>query len=204
MGWSTPRHWFNYMPLHWKTSFQKQSEEFLKNEIFCIRDEANESYKEFLSKTLTRFNSRQNEKSDLNISIIGLLIGFLFFKNHQFSLTEITQSLAKHWANSQASSNFFLGQSVGSAFYSVFPEDPQNYHLLMTGLIVLLGFGLLVYLMNNLLIYSQIKLGLYERRLLAIIDRMESEIFLKINDFSPTLNWDRTEIRETFQNQLKN
>lgn len=188
MGWPEPSKWQKRLPLHWRTSTQEQIEEFLRHEIFQCSSEFGKDFSNEVNTTMTNFNSRRNEKSDLNLSFLSLGLGYLFFKNHEFSLTQISQSISKSWANEDASSNFLFGKGLGSVIYSIFPPEPTWWQSLITGAVVLTGFALIIYAINASIFLLQIRYGLYHRRILALIDQVEKELLMNLQYWSEALS----------------
>lgn len=180
MGWPEPTKWQKRLPLHWRTSTQEQIEDFLRQEIFQCSSEQGKDFCNEVNAAMTRFNSRRNEKSDLNLSFLSLGLGFLFFKDHEFSLTQISRSIADSWASEDASSNFLFGKGLGSMIYTIFPPEPAWWQLLITGAVVLIGFALVIYAINAGIFLMQIRCGLYQRRILALIDQVEKELLINL------------------------
>ncbi len=84
-----------------------------------------------------KMTKRRAERFEISVSLVTMTLGAFALKRNNWSLYQLGQDLASLLAFKNASSGFFLGETLGGAFYSLFPQSPSGWHLLLAYAIVL-------------------------------------------------------------------
>jgi hypothetical protein len=142
--------------------------------IYC--KSKNPKYGAALETNLIEYAKSRTAAADLAGSIIALSAGAVAFGQMTPGSITIGSSAATIIAHHIAASNFILGPTMGSLYYSVFPTAAS------TGLIVA-STGAVVFALALLTSFSgfitdpvQSRLGIHKRRLFKLIDCVERQM----------------------------
>lgn len=77
-------------------------------------------------KEIEKYTSSHAMISDICSSLLPLAAGWIYFGDKSLGVLGLGSRFARKIARENASSNFFLGEKVGSVFYGVFPPAPTR------------------------------------------------------------------------------
>jgi hypothetical protein len=130
---------------------------------------------------LSEFTSTRALVADLAVSLGALLIGRKFFGNGSLGVSDLGNRFARKMAQDKAASDFFLGQSLGSAYYRAFPPMPTRKEVVIATLLV----GGLLTLVS--LVASVVgdplrkRLGFQETTLGSLIDGIDEVLVVQLH-----------------------
>jgi hypothetical protein len=127
---------------------------------------------------LHQFSSGRAIVSDLFGALLTLAMSWAIMGSTSLSLTSIAHGFARKSAHDRAASRFFLGKTVGSAFYNVFP--PAVHQSTIWTILVFLGAGLTAGAMACTILSDPIRksLGFHRHRLDVLLDEVERELIV--------------------------
>lgn len=131
-----------------------------------------------LRKLINEFFSTRAMVIDLSGAVLTLLLGWCAFGNLSGDLHGIANCFARKHAHDDAANHFFLGKSIGSTFYNIFPpRAAENQVFFLT---ILLGVGLTVGAMALTISSDPLRklLGLHKARLKVLLNDFEKELLL--------------------------
>lgn len=129
-----------------------------------------------LKRLINDFFSIRAMVSDLSGAALTLLFGWLTFGNSSIDLHGIACKFAKKHAHDDAANHFFLGKSIGSAFYDIFP--PAAAESQVRFLTILLGAALTIGAMTFTVFSDPLRklTGLHKARLNVLLNDFEKEL----------------------------
>lgn len=135
-----------------------------------------DAFRENLERHLRTYTASRTAAADLTGSLLNLAAGAAAFQKFTPGAIGMGSTAATALAQHLAVSNFALGSTLGSLYYSMFPATASMGLLAGTigGLLVTLG--VLTALTGVITDPVQQALGLHERRLLKLIDALEGEL----------------------------
>jgi hypothetical protein len=113
-------------------------------------------------------------------TVLTLTTGWLVFGDHSLSISGIGERIAGQRAKEKAASQFILGSSLGSAFYSVFPPDPSFGEVMGATVIVglfIMAMSLLVGLLSDPCLK---RIGFQHTQLHLLIDAVEDSLHRQV------------------------
>lgn len=129
-----------------------------------------------IEDTLRLFSSGREMVTSLFNTMLTVAAGWLFFSDSSLGILGMGKHLAGRLAHEEAASGFFLGRSLGSAFYTLFPPEPTLAQVFWSTVAV----GALVTVCS--LVGSvcadplRKRFGLMERRLNVLLDELEAQL----------------------------
>lgn len=179
------------IPKSFKTDYQKEIERVLIDELFEL-----DSLEQKLQLTCTTalrkdliqeirseiglYCARQNEVSDLIASGVIVLLSHFTFGDKSLDLFGLGSKFANKWAYKKASSEFFLGETVGNVFYKFSPPTPSDKHIYIFTSLVLIGFAILTTVIGVFSIPTQKRFGITSRQLHQLLDGIHDKLILKV------------------------
>jgi len=110
---------------------------------------------------------------DTAATVLTLATGWLFFGDHSLGISGIGGLIARNRAKEEAASTFFLGSSLGSSFYSIFPPNPSYWQVTGATLIVGLAVTVMSLLVGLVSDPCLKRVGFQHTRLDMLIDAVE-------------------------------
>lgn len=158
-----------------EVSKNKQLSNFLEDHQISIQ-----FLDELIQAEVDLFSSSQALVSDLSGTVITLGTGWLLFGDKSLGLFGISDRIARKFARSKASSNFFLGEHIGSAFYQVFSPQPTAWQIFVATAFV--GCLLTVFSFLSCLLIDPLRkqFGLQQVKLHSLLDHLEQRIFFEL------------------------
>ena len=218
IGWLTPLRILNKVPHGFKTNYQKEIENLVtvdllgwekkstKNLLFVeifkntqlvnfleIHQISIHCLDAIIEDEVDLFSSSQALVSELSGTVITIFTGWLAFGDKSLGLLGIGDRIARKFARSKASSNFFLGEHVGSVFYHIFPPQPTAWQIL--GATFLVGCFLTMSSFLTCLLMDPLRkqFGLQQLKLNSLLDGLEKRLFFEL----------KKEIKSAYSNEFK-
>jgi hypothetical protein len=112
------------------------------------------------------------------ITTIALVMGLgaAFFSTFTPGVLTMAPSVAEAVARDTAITSFPLGETLGGAWYSVFPPGPSGLETAGTALGLVLLASIVTAFAGVVADPVQLRLGIHRRRLLRLIDAIESDL----------------------------
>ena len=117
---------------------------------------------------------------DTAATVLTLAAGWLFFGDHSLGISGIGGLIAKNRAKEEAASTFMFGSGLGSAFYSVFPQNPSFWQVVGATLIVGLSVTVMSLLVGMLSDPCLKRAGFQHTRLNMLIDAVEDCLYRQV------------------------
>lgn len=201
MGWPALNPIIDFLPASFKTGYQKDIEKLIATELVgegilmdyvrkdpvlgpmvasgAVELNRRKIHSEVL-KEIEKYTSSQAMINDICSSLLTLAAGWVYFGDKSLGVVGLGSRIAGKLAREKASSNFFLGEKVGSVFYGVFPPAPTNTQVVMATLAVgtlLTVCSLLVSVLSD---PARKRFGLHDKKLHALVDNLEEKLFIAL------------------------
>lgn len=179
------------IPVGVKTGYQREVERQVWSELFGLgsrvktpseRDAAlsriihhSEKRHEFhtlMEKELNEFFNRRAYISDVISSVTTWLVAWSLYRDSSLGIWDIGRKLANGFAKKKAASNFFLGEGIGNAFYSVVPVEPSTGQIFWASIATLLFLTAIAVIVSYLSEPIQHGLGIQKRQLNLLLDSL--------------------------------
>lgn len=164
---------------------QKEVNEILTDYLDKIGLKSKDShFKEQLEKKLMEYSSSRTAASELAGNIITLATGYFAF--HKATPGTLTGGSAAAAAIAQqiAVSNFWLGSTIGSMYYSIFPATASTGLIIASTGTLMAAMAVLSSFIGIITDPIQAKLGLHKKRLDKLIDSLKMELLgTGLNEF---------------------
>lgn len=201
MGWPALNPLIDILPASFKTGYQKDIEKLIATELVgedilmdCLRKDAvlgpmlasgavelnQRKIRSEVLKEIEKYTSSQAMINDICSSLLTLAAGWIYFGDKSLGVMGIGSKIARQMAREKASSNFFLGEKVGSVFYGVFPPAPTNTQVVLATLAVgtlLTACSLVVSVLSD---PARKRFGLHDKKLHALVDNLEERLFIAL------------------------
>jgi len=142
-----------------------------------IHDKSNNpSFRQTLKKNLEEYATSRTAASDLANSIITLSTGFAAFNKAIPGTLAAASATAATIAQHVAVSNFWLGTTLGTWYYSLFPATASTGLLVATTGSLMAVLAIIATFAGIVIDPLQAKLGIHERRLLKLMDALKVEL----------------------------
>lgn len=141
----------------------------------------NHFIKPLIANALTEYQVTRTASADISNSLSCTIFGAFAFQKFTPGGIGIAFMLASLWVKKLAVSDFFLGETLGTFYYALFPPTPS---LAMTSLVVLGVMTLLsvVAALSGVLIDPiQSAVGLHKRRLIRMLDHLQKDFVDQTN-----------------------
>lgn len=146
-------------------------------ELSKINEKSKEpNFRKVLEKNLQEYSSSRTAASDLAGSIIALSVGATVFKQMTPGSIATGSALATMIAQQAAISNFFLGSTVGSFYYSIFPVSASMGLIVATTSTIMAAMAIVTSFTGIITDPIQAKRGIHHKRLSKFIDSIEQEL----------------------------
>lgn len=150
----------------------------LQNQVGDIQV-SNERLLVLVEEALKQLKVTRTASADITNTIFSTGIGAIFFKKFTPGGIGIGFLLAAYLAQQQAISNFFLGDTLGRWYYSVFPAQADLSLNLIGVALVLFIFSLFASFSGLLSDPLQAYMRLHHRRLKKMLNHLEDELIHK-------------------------
>jgi len=134
------------------------------------------NFRKVLEKNLQEYSSSRIAAADLAGSIIALSVGATVFKQMTPGSIATGSALATMIAHQVAISNFFLGSTLGSFYYSIFPVSASMGLIVATTGTIMPAMAIVTSFTGIITDPIQAKLGIHHKRLSKFIDSIEKEL----------------------------
>lgn len=134
----------------------------------------NKEFEEKLTRELNTYGGARVAAADLTCSVLNISAGAIFFKKLTPGAITSGSALAASVAQQSAISNFMLGDTLGSVFYSIFPAKATLSLVLGSTTGILAAMGVVSAFSGVLADPFQRMTGTHQRRLHKVIDSLES------------------------------
>lgn len=134
------------------------------------------NFRKVLEKNLQEYSSSRTAAADLAASIITLSVGATVFKQMTPGSIATGTALATMIAQQAAISNFFLGSTLGSFYYSIFPVSASMGLIAATTGTIMAAMAIVTSFTGIITDPIQAKLGIHHKRLNKFIDSLEQEL----------------------------
>lgn len=139
------------------------------------------NFRSSLQRKLREYTYSRTAAEDLSGSILTLAIGYTAF--HTFSPGAISSgaALAKSIAQKLATSSFWLGSSIGTRYYGIFPITPSKKLFLVSTASIMTALAIITTFSGILTDPLQTRLGMHQKRLQKFISSLEEDLKGKQN-----------------------
>lgn len=179
------------IPRSWKTDYQREIERLVMHDLFELNElegKLLESCSPALAKSVikiihfevSQYCTRQNEVTDLLASGSIVILSHLTFGDKSLDLFGLGSKMANKWAYKKASSNFFLGENLGRAYYRYSPPTPTDKNVFLFTTLVLIIFALMTTMIGVLSFPTQKRFGITSRQLHGLVDSINDRILLTL------------------------
>ena len=149
----------------------------LINELNQINKKSkNPEFRTKLEANLMEYASSRTAAADMAGTLITLSVGAAIFKQMTPGSMATGSAVAAVIAHQTAVSNFVLGSTLGSAWYSIFPVSASAGLIAATTGTIMAAMAIITSFTGIITDPIQAKLGLHQKRLKKFIDSMEKEL----------------------------
>jgi hypothetical protein len=127
-------------------------------------------------EALTHYGSTRTASADIGNSVASTLVGAFALKTFTPGGVAIGLFLGAYLAKVRAAEQFWLGETLGTLWYTAFPADPTRAD-------TILGIGMTLAALATLASFSglildplQRRLGIHQRRLHKLLDALERDV----------------------------
>lgn len=157
---------------------QSSLSELMLEYLEPIRQQAgNPNFDASLRQHLERYGGTRLAAADLASGVMALAGGVTFFKQLTPGALSTGTALAAAIAQQSAINSFFLGPSLGSLYYGLFPAAASTGLVAASTAGVLAALGVLSAFSGVITDPIQSRLGIHHRRLHKLIDSLEQSFF---------------------------
>lgn len=154
---------------------QESLSDFMKLHLKKFNDKAQfHDFEIALKRELNTYGSTRVAAADLACSVLNISAGAIFFKKLTPGAITTGSAIAATIAQQTAITDFFLGETLGSVYYSAFPVKPTASLIFGTTTGILALMGLLSAFSGIIADPFQRLFGIHQRRLNKIINSLES------------------------------
>jgi len=138
-------------------------------------------FRSSLERKLREYTYSRTAAEDLSGSILTLALGYVAF--HTFSPGAISSGLALATSIAQklATSSFWLGSSIGTRYYGMFPITPSKKLFLVSTASIMAALAIITTFSGVLTDPLQSRLGIHQKRLQKFISSLEEDLKAKQN-----------------------
>lgn len=162
MGWPALNPIIDILPASFKTGYQKDIERLIATE------------------QIEKYTSSQAMISDICSSLLTLAAGWIYFGDKSLGVLGLGSRFARKIARENASSNFFLGEKVGSVFYGVFPPAPTNTQIVLATFAVGALLTVCSLFVGVMIDPARKRFGMHEKKLHSLVDSLEERLFISL------------------------
>jgi hypothetical protein len=136
----------------------------------------NPRFRPALEKNLLQYARTRTAAAELAGNLLSLSAGAAMFGKLTPGVMTVGSSVAGAIAQQVAVSNFILGPTLGSLYYSIFPASASMGLLVATTGSIVAALTILTSFAGIIADPVQAKLGLHQKRLLKLIDCLDKEL----------------------------
>ena len=129
-----------------------------------------------LEKKIRKYTSSRTVAEDLSGSILTLTVGYAAFQNLSPGAISSGAALASAISQKTAISNFWLGSTIGSWYYGMFPTTSSKHLFIMSTASIMAILAIVTTFSGILTDPLQSKLGLHQKRLQKLIYSLEDDL----------------------------
>ncbi len=173
--------------LQWRSSSSTQENQLLKlmhqhpdlTETIFINQKICVSYAAEFREVLENYSATRASVADLAGSLLTVFVGWIYFGDKTLGVLGIGDRIAKRMAKDKAASQFFLGDGLGTTFYTIFPPQPTVFQLFVSTLSVGILLTFITLVASAFSDPLRKKLGLQEKKLHSMLDELESNLLVQ-------------------------
>jgi hypothetical protein len=185
LGWDNAKAYQQKVPLTIRTNYQKEIAQLVAQQVVGITSakDANKIDAQLMREAqteITAYSLRQSAITDLTSSALTYLFATWVFKDGSLNAFGLGRKIAALWAKDDAASSFFLGKSLGNAFYSIAPPEPSTWQVVLATSLTLIGIGVISTAVAVVSIPLRRRLGLQKRSLSRLLDSIHDRWVLKL------------------------
>lgn len=201
MGWPALNPIIDILPASFKTGYQKDIERLIATELIgegilidYIRKDPvlgpmvasgaveldQRRIRTEVLKEIEKYTSSQAMISDICSSLLTLAAGWIYFGDKSLGVLGLGSRFARKIARENASSNFFLGEKVGSVFYGVFPPAPTNTQIVLATFAVGALLTVCSLFVSVMIDPARKRFGMHDKKLHALVDNLEERLFISL------------------------
>ena len=140
-----------------------------------ISSEHQQTIREVVEDSLKQYEITRTAASDISNTLMGTAIGALAFKKFTPGGLGIAVVLAYLIEKKLAVSSFFLGDTLGGAYYALFPPQPSFGLIAGATALVLAIFAVFAAISGLITDPIQSRLGIHKHRLIKLINSQEKD-----------------------------
>lgn len=150
---------------------------FFIRELTQIREKSNDpKFRKVLEENLLEYSASRTAAADLAGSIIALSVGMTMFHKMTPGAMATGTAVASAIAQNLAIHNFFLGSSLGSLYYGLFPASASIGLMIASIGTIMATLALFTSFAGIITDPLQTKLGIHQRRLKRFVSCLEKEL----------------------------
>jgi tetratricopeptide (TPR) repeat protein len=176
-GWYSLARALQRLSLVLRSGFESAREQQIVTGLIGAPDDA--EIRSALDGPLSHFMATRSALFELASGGLTIAVAYSLFGSAGLSPYEMGQRLAAQSAREQATSRFFLGRGVGSAFYHLFPPHPTWGQIASSSALVVVLLGVLTGLLNLLSDPLQQALGVHRRQLSRLLESFEDNLLVQ-------------------------
>lgn len=128
-----------------------------------------------LADNLTNYVDSRKAAAELSAAMISMASGYIANKSVNFGALGLGNALAASMANTAAASNFVLGNTLGSLYYSVFSATASKTSIAISTGGVAIVLGIISSYAGVLTDPLQKSLGWHQKKLHKVVDAIEQQ-----------------------------
>ncbi len=136
----------------------------------------NPEFRKRLESNLMEYASSRTAAADLAGTLITLSVGATFFKQMTPGSMATGSAVAAAIAHYTAVSNFVLGSTLGSVWYSIFPVSASAGLIVATTGTIMAAMAIITSFTGIITDPIQAKLGLHQKRLRKLVHSLQKEL----------------------------
>ncbi len=129
-----------------------------------------------VADALNQLMLTRTASADISNTVFSTAVGALAFKKFTPGGVGIGLMIAALWAKAQAQTNFFLGNTLGGWYYSIFPPQPDVMEISVSIAAVLCLLAVVASFSGLVTDPIQAHLGLHKYRLRKMLARLEKDV----------------------------
>lgn len=125
-----------------------------------------------VTQAVRDYTSVRNAIAEITTTCVVLICGYLIFRSATPGVISMAGPVAQMQAHDRAVDGFWAGQTLGSAYYSVFSTDLSTVQVVLTGVVLAMLASVVTTFAGVVADPVQVLTGTHRRRLARILDRL--------------------------------
>jgi len=169
------------------------------------QNEQEKQLEDIVEQSLKQLMLTRTASADISNTLFSTAIGALAFKKFTPGGFGLGIILASLWVKFKAEKSFFLGDTMGSWYYAVFPPKPDPIEITLSVLCVMLLLAIVASFSGLATDPIQARIGIHKKRLNTLLKQLEKDLVDKAsNRFKPLDPYIARilELFDTFKSQI--